>query len=462
MGVMSKKTVFTLVILAVGLTLNALVQAELTADYDSSDSVDFNDLALFAQHWLEVNEPQCPADLDDNCKIDMIDFGLFAEQWLIECIGYIDATASSSEGQSYTAEKAVDGDFSTRWSSAFLDNQWLQLDMGQMRNVSGLGIYWENAYADRYNVEVSDDAATWTTVHTDNSADGGYDDITFAPQSIRYIRINCVSRATEYGSSIWEVLIKTDDICTPADEWSLVWSDEFDGSTLNLANWEYMIGDGTSYGLPSGWGNNELQYYTDRPENIYVQDGNLVIVAREESYHGYDYTSARIRSLNKQDFLYGRMEARIKLPTTQGMWPAFWMLPTDSVYGGWAASGEIDIVESVNIADTVYAAIHYGGEWPDNTYSGGSYADGTDFSLDFHTYAIEWELAEIRWYVDGILYNNETSWWSSGGDFPAPFDQLFHFLLNIAVGGNWPGSPDGSTVLPQQMVVDYVRVYQRP
>ena len=124
--------------------------------------------------------------------------------------------------------------------------------------------------------------------------------------------------------------------------------------------------------------------------------------------------------------------------------------------------GEIDIVESVNIADTVYGTIHYGGEWPDNTHSGGSYADGTDFSEDFHTYAIEWEPAEIRWYVDGILYNTETSWWSSGDDFPAPFDQRFHFLLNTAVGGNWPGSPDGSTVLPQQMVVDYVRVYQKP
>ncbi|MCA9256927.1 MAG: glycoside hydrolase family 16 protein, partial [Phycisphaerales bacterium] len=121
----------------------------------------------------------------------------------------------------------------------------------------------------------------------------------------------------------------------------LIWSDEFDGTTLNANNWSYQLGDGSQYGL-AGWGNNELQYYTSRPENIYVANGELHIVARQESFSGYNYTSARIRTENKADFLYGRIEARIRIPSTKGIWPAFWMLPTDSPLGGWASSGEID------------------------------------------------------------------------------------------------------------------------
>jgi len=244
---------------------------------------------------------------------------------------------------------------------------------------------------------------------------------------------------------------------------TLIWSDEFDGTSIDPNNWEHMIGDGTAYGLPAGWGNNELQYYTSRPENSYVADGNLHIIAREEQYAGCDYTSARLRTQNLRDFLYGRMEARIKLPTGQGMWPAFWMLPTDWVYGGWAASGEIDIIEAVNIPTTVYGTIHYGGQWPYNTSSGGSYSDGTDFSDEFHVYALEWEPDVMHWYVDGIWYHTETSadWYSDGApdNDRAPFDQRFHFLLNIAVGGNWPGPPDETTVFPQVMMIDWVRVY---
>ncbi|UCF43475.1 MAG: glycoside hydrolase family 16 protein, partial [Planctomycetota bacterium] len=243
--------------------------------------------------------------------------------------------------------------------------------------------------------------------------------------------------------------------------YELVWSDEFYGSRINYENWSHQLGDGTAYGLPAGWGNNEREYYTPRPENSYVSNGNLVIVARQESYQGASYTSARLRSFAKQDFLYGKIEARIKLPGTQGIWPAFWMLPTDWEYGGWAASGEIDIVESTNIADTIHGTIHYGGQWPSNTSSGGSYSDGNDFSDDFHTYAIEWEPTRIRWYIDEQLYHTETSWWSSGGSYPAPFNKPFHILLNVAVGGNWPGDPNESSTFPQQMLIDYVRLYEK-
>ena len=244
---------------------------------------------------------------------------------------------------------------------------------------------------------------------------------------------------------------------------TLVWSDDFIGTSLNTADWEIMIGDGTAYGTPAGWGNNELQYYTGRSQNLSVSGGYLHIIARAESYAGYNYTSARLRTLDKHDYLYGRIEARIKLPSTQGIWPAFWMLPSDAVYGGWAASGEIDIMESVNVATTVYGTIHYGGPWPQNTNSGGSVSGGVNYGAAFHDYAIEWEPDSIRWYVDGVFYHAESSstWYSTAapGNDRAPFDQYFHLLLNVAVGGNWPGAPNGSTVLPQEMLVDWVRVY---
>jgi hypothetical protein len=152
----------------------------------------------------------------------------------------------------------------------------------------------------------------------------------------------------------------------------------------------------------------------------------------------------------------------MKLPYGQGLWPAFWMLPTDWVYGGWAASGEIDIMELVGHApNVVHGTIHYHGEWPENWSSGGSWTlPSGNFSDDFHVFALEWQEGIMRWYVDGIHYLTRTSWDTvAGAPFPAPFDQRFHLLLNVAVGGNWPGNPDPSTVFPQQMVVDYVRVY---
>jgi len=240
--------------------------------------------------------------------------------------------------------------------------------------------------------------------------------------------------------------------------YEFVWSDEFHSPVINYQNWTHQImGDG---------GNDEWQYYTNRLVNSWVEDGALILQAKKEDYFAegktFHYTSARLWTAGKQDFLYGKMEARIKVPKGQGIWAAFWMMPTDSVYGGWAASGEIDIMETINQAGTIYGTIHYGGVWPANTSSGGSYTQGaTDFSQDFHIYSIEWEPTAMRWYVDGILYSTKTSWWSSGGVYPAPFNQRFHFLLNIAVGGNWPGYPDGTTVFPQKMLVDWVRVYQK-
>ncbi len=252
---------------------------------------------------------------------------------------------------------------------------------------------------------------------------------------------------------------------TQAQSWSLVWSDEFDGTELDTNSWSYQTGTGTAYGLPAGWGNNELQYYTNRTSNVSVSGGTLKITAIEQNFGGEAYTSGRIRTLGLRDFLYGRIEASIKLPSTSGVWPAFWMLPTDSPYGGWASSGEIDIVESVNTATTIYGTIHHGAPWPNNQSNGNAVTTGIDYALGFHEYAIEWEPDEIRWYLDGALFHTVTSnqWFSSvaTGNPRAPFDVPFHLLLNVAVGGNFPGDPNGSASYPQTLEVDYVRVFEQ-
>jgi beta-glucanase (GH16 family) len=249
--------------------------------------------------------------------------------------------------------------------------------------------------------------------------------------------------------------------CVDLQGCALVWSDEFDGTEVDLSKWTFQLGDGSEVGLPSGWGNNELQYY--RAENATVSGGYLIVTAKEESFGGLDYTSTRMRSLDKGDWTFGRMEVRARMPIGQGLWPAFWMLPSDSsIYGTWAASGEIDIVEYLGSEpERVLGTIHYGGSYPANVWSSSDYilSSGT-FNDDFHVFAVEWEHGEIRWYVDGIRYATRTNWYSTGGPFPAPFDIDFHLLLNLAVGGNLPGPPDATTVFPQEYVIDYVRVYQ--
>ncbi len=254
-------------------------------------------------------------------------------------------------------------------------------------------------------------------------------------------------------------LAENDDV-SPGDALTLVWSDEFEGAQLDPDVWFFETGDGTEYGIP-GWGNNELQYYL--PDNAQLGGGVLTIEARAESIGQFDFTSARINTRDRFAFKYGRVEASMRLPGGQGVWPAFWMLAQNSPYGGWAASGEIDIMEAVNLGgsggNTVYGTIHYGGEFPNNTFSGETYLVPTNTMTDFHTYAVEWDATEIRWYVDDVLYAMRNNWSSTGGPFPAPFDEHFYILFNVAVGGNFPGNPDANTVFPVTMEVDWVRVY---
>ncbi len=235
--------------------------------------------------------------------------------------------------------------------------------------------------------------------------------------------------------------------------YNLAWNDEFDGTSLNLSDWNYEIGTGSG-----GWGNNELQYYLE--DNTTVDDGVLIITAKNETFNQNNYTSSRITTQGKQSFQYGRIDIRAALPKGQGLWPALWMLGNTFSSSGWPACGEIDIMELVGGGagrdDVVYGTVHWDdnghAEYGDNNQlSSGTYAD------EFHVFSIVWDDQAIRWYRDDILYNTIDITPSALSEF----HQEFFFIFNVAVGGNWPGSPDGTTVFPQTMYVDYVRVFQK-
>ena len=262
------------------------------------------------------------------------------------------------------------------------------------------------------------------------------------------------------------------------DGWKAVWTDEFDSTEIDRKKWDFDLGNRLPSGQP-GWGNGELQHYTSRPENTRVADGMLHIRVVRELYEDAPFTSARLKTKGRFAKRYGRFEIRAKLPTGKGVWPAIWMLPEENKYGGWAASGEIDIMEARGQEPTkVLGTLHYGSGWPANVHSGKDYVLPDDGTIaDFHVYALEWDPGEIRWYVDGKLYQTQNFWWSSsrreGGNgaapaeesqlnpWPAPFDQEFHLLLNVAVGGQFLGNPDAETRFPVEMLVDYVRVFDR-
>lgn len=236
--------------------------------------------------------------------------------------------------------------------------------------------------------------------------------------------------------------------------WILTWQDEFDGPEIDAANWTHEIGG-------NGWGNAEDQFYTAEPENSFIENGNLVIQALEQRKQGKPYTSARLITKDKFSQTYGRFEARLQIPKGQGIWPAFWMLGEDISTAGWPESGEIDIMENIGKEPTMIHGTVHGPGYSGARGVGASYSlpDGRPFADDFHIFAIEWEPEEIRWYVDDVLFNTVTPS-DVAGDWV--YDHPFFILLNLAVGGQWPGYPDATTQFPQRLIVDYVRVYERP
>lgn len=242
----------------------------------------------------------------------------------------------------------------------------------------------------------------------------------------------------------------------PSDlEWRLVWEDEFEGAAdqlPNASNWGFDIG--------TDWGNAQLEFDTDRASNASLDgEGNLRIVARREAFQGRQYTSARMTTEGKRTFREGKFEARIKLPIGQGIWPAFWMLGTDLPTVGWPQSGEIDIMEYRGQEPTVVlGSLHGPGYSGGNALTRRYTLPAGRFSDDFHVFTVEWTADEIRWYVDGELYQAIKPEFATG---PWVFNKPFYLILNVAVGGGFVGAPNASTIFPQTMLVDWVRVYEQ-
>lgn len=236
--------------------------------------------------------------------------------------------------------------------------------------------------------------------------------------------------------------------------YELVWNDEFDGSEIDESNWVFETGNG----CPNlcGWGNNELQYY--RQENAWIEEDALVIEARDESFQGSGYTSARLKTQGKHSFRYGRVDIRALLPEGQGIWPALWMLGSNISSVGWPACGEIDIMEKIGgegRENEVHGTLHW--DTDGHAYTGGSYTLGSgDFSDEYHVFSIEWDQTSIRWFVNNIQFHEI----DISATHMSEFQENQFFIFNVAVGGTWPGSPDMTTVFPQQMKVDYIRVFQ--
>ncbi len=244
--------------------------------------------------------------------------------------------------------------------------------------------------------------------------------------------------------------------------YNLLWSDEFDGDTLNEENWNRELRD-------PGWTNNELQEYTASEENIFVRDGKLVLKAVKTEKDGKEYyTSGKVNSQNKRDFMYGKVVVSAKVPEGQGLWPAIWMMPQDEqYYGQWPKCGEIDIMEVLgNQVDVAYGTLHYGEPHAEQQGTV-QLTDGSTFASEFHEYSVEWEPGEFRYYIDGEHYLTINDWFTAvqGEDekpYPAPFNQPFFVQMNLAVGGNWPGNPDETTDFDNaEFEIDYVRVYQK-
>lgn len=296
---------------------------------------------------------------------------------------------------------------------------------------------------------------------TESNTSGSFE-YTFSESGTNEIIIRAYGSSGKFITGKREVIIKfpvsvNEGYFTPLEYegYELVWNDEFAGNSLNLNDWVYEVGDG----CPNlcGWGNNELQYY--RAQNARVTGGTLIIEARKEAIQSRNYTSARIKTQGRQSFQYGRIDIRALLPVGQGIWPALWMLGSDITSVGWPRCGEIDIMEMIGGGGRekeVHGTVH----WDNNghTYTGGKHtlATGT-FADEYHVFTIIWDETQIRWFVNDIkFYEIDIT-----PGHMTEFHQEFFLIFNVAVGGNWPGNPDATTVFNQQMKVDYVRVFQK-
>jgi hypothetical protein len=371
-----------------------------------------------------------------------------------------------------TAAKVDDQDPSTRWATSdvngWVDPGWIYLDLGATATIHQVMLQWDPAFATSYQIQTSTDATNWTSIYSTTTGKGYKETLTGLNGTGRYVRMYGTARSNGYGYSLYEFQVfgtggnpttppaLPPNVTLPATR--LVFSDEFNGAagtTPDASKWTADTGTGQ---------NGELEYYTNNKNATMDGAGDLSIEARKESppeNPGSQYTSGRINTLNKFSFTYGHAEARIKVSGTQGLWPAFWLLGANFPTVGWPRSGEIDIMEHVGkVPDSVYSTLHApaynGGNGDGAPYT----VAGSDFASAFHTYAVDWDASHMTFSVDGnsFLTLNKADVEATRG--PWVFDHPFYLILNNAVGGDWPGAPDATTVLPQKMLIDYVRVYQ--
>jgi hypothetical protein len=386
--------------------------------------------------------------------------------------------ASSSQNDAGCAAcspaKAFDRDPATRWATAapagWVDPGWIYVDLGATATVSQVVLQWDPAYALAYQLQVSPDAVNWTTIFS-TGAGHGFREAISATGTGRYVRMFGTQRGSPYGYSLWEFQVYGSggnptpppplppNVAFPATR--LVFGDEFNGpagTTPDPSKWTPEIGPGV---------NNELQYYTNNRNALTDGAGSLVLEARRETTAGSScpggpcqYTSARLNTAAHFTFTYGHVEARIKVSGTQGLWPAFWLLGANFPTANWPACGEIDIMEHVGrVPNAVYSTLHAPAYFAANGF-GSPFTIGGDFASAFHVYAMDWDASHMTFSVDGTAFFtvDKASLETSRG--PWVYDHPFFLLLNNAVGGDFPGPPDGTTVLPQRMSIDYVHIFQ--
>ena len=278
-----------------------------------------------------------------------------------------------------------------------------------------------------------------------------------------YVKLSNEKNCTLAYDATTGKIINSDGLNFPVDDtgydaptaypnMTLVWSDEFDGNSINNSNWTFETGNN------NGWGNSELENYTSRTKNAFVSNGHLIIEARQENFGGFGYTSARMITKDKRFFKYGRVDIRAKTPTTKGIWPALWMLGNNIGQVGWPACGEIDIMEQLGQESSrTFGTVHWGDNPAGHRSKGGNVVLSAGYDKEFHVYSIIWTDSYIRFLVDNTQFFEVINSDITGNN---PFTKEHFFILNVAVGGNWPGNPDSSTKFPQRMIVDYVRMYQ--
>ncbi|MGW3217111.1 discoidin domain-containing protein [Streptomyces parvus] len=394
------------------------------------------------------------------------------------------ASTSQHDGTCWecSPDKAFDRDPASRWATSpeggWTDPGWIAVDLGARAEISRVVLQWDPAYARAYRIEVSDNGTDWTTIHSTTTGTGFKETLDVRGTG-RHVRLYATQRSGEYGYSLWEFQVwGTGGAPIPAPPLPadptydrLVFSDEFngpEGAAPDPAKWVPETGTGP---------NNELEYYTNNKNAAQDGNGSLVLEARREETPGSacppdplsgsttcQYTSARLNTYGKFQFTYGRVEARIKVSGTQGLWPAFWMLGADYFDKGrpWPYTGEIDIMEHVGKEpNTTYSTLHapayngaagYGAPY--------SLPGGADFADDFHTFAVDWNSEGMTFRVDGNVTHTVDKEELESTRGPWVFDHDFFLILNNAVGGDWPGPPDATTRFPQKMSIDYIKVWQ--